>query len=155
MIRDHEIVFNFHSSNMLMAKAIKWRTSSSYSHVSINMNGTIYESRFFKGVIKNYGIKYNDITLKTRIKVTKKTYDNYLNFLNKQVGLGYDYKAIGGFILNKRLENDKGFFCSELANMFWYFEISGYEKCSNKLVSPHNMANRLKFYNYAKDNKEF
>ena len=64
----HKIVFNAHSSNLPFALAIKWRTSSEYNHVSIDLEGVIYEAKFFKGFIKGCG-EHKDIVKRGNKKI--------------------------------------------------------------------------------------
>lgn len=149
----HKITFNAHSSNLPFALAIKWRTSSSYNHISIDMDGVIYEAKFLKGFIKGYG-GHKDIVKKVSLLVTGEVYYTYLEYLETSVGRSYDFTSALGFFLNKKMQNDNDLFCSEPANKLFYLIIKNYKEPARKLISPEVFIHRLEFYKYGFENVE-
>lgn len=141
----YRIIFNAHSSSGLISGGIKWKTSSSYNHISINMMGEIYEAKFFKGVISSAKI-HDDIVDKEEIMVSKDVFFAFKKYLDDSKGLSYDFKSLFGFIINKRIENPNGIFCSELSNEIFYYLIEDYVEESKKLISPHVFMTRIKFF---------
>lgn len=144
------IKFHFYEGKSLISFFIKWRTCGKYSHVSIELDGIVYEAKEFKGVVKsNDKYKYNAIGTCTRtIELDLRFYDKWLAFkksLDEKVGGKYDWYAILNFLGNWNKHNPLKWFCSELADTVWQF-LSNYEP-EYELVSPDLECQKLESYN--------
>lgn len=103
-------------------KIISFFSRGNYSHVAIMMNdGSLIDIRPFKKIRKipyiHYGRNQNQ-KVEIYNVVTTTQQDEIINdFLNKQIGKGYDYFSVFGFIINKSELGRKQYgkwFCSEL-----------------------------------------
>ena len=106
-----KIVFSF--SNGFYAYIIKLVTGGKYTHCGIVIDGYVYESEIFKGVIKT---KYNpfDWYENIEIKISKiKTY-KIQKFLESELGSGYDYLGALRFVFSFLKPSKNKWFCSEL-----------------------------------------
>lgn len=145
------IKFNFHRSETIIGSLVRFRIGSYFDHVSIIMDKCVYEATMLKGTIKNqkHGIR-KDVSEVISITVTDVEYDNYLKYLESRVGNRYDYGAIKGFLLNRKTQSNRGDFCSEIANAIFNYLILNVNHSSNKLISPKDFYNRLKYYEYGR-----
>lgn len=107
------ITFYFHSSNTVFGKAIKFFSRGQYTHVSIGVNGYIYEAREGKGVIRRKA----DTDLKSVNYVHFFDLDEKAveEFLKKQLGKGYDWLGVLSFVWRFIRQGRNVWYCSELA----------------------------------------
>lgn len=103
-------------------KIISFFSRGDYSHAAIMMNdGSLIDVRPFKKIRKIPNIHY-ERSQNQKVEIynvnTTKDEDLIINdFLNRQIGKGYDYLSVFGFIVNKTELGRKQYgkwFCSEL-----------------------------------------
>jgi hypothetical protein len=117
------------------ALVIRVFTRSRFSHVAIEVDNTIYESRFATGVHKPKHIKnVTDI-----IELDNLDDESVKAFLEAQVGKKYDSKAICSFMFSRTWEDLNKWFCSELGAMA--IKVGGYKGIPNNLskISPEDL----------------
>jgi hypothetical protein len=117
------------------ALLIRIATMSRFSHVAIEVDNTIYESRFATGVHKPKHIKnVTDI-----IELDNLDDESVKAFLEAQVGKKYDSKAICSFMFSRTWEDLNKWFCSELGAMA--IKVGGYKGIPNNLskISPEDL----------------
>jgi len=124
----------FYKWTSLISRLIQLRTFSKFSHVSIEVAGTVYEAHINKWVVESphpwtYNTaEYETIEVKENTPIVKE-------FLKRQVGKKYDLLAIFVLLGNESNRNDNGkWFCSELASMALYKW--GIIRKPKKLISP-------------------
>ncbi len=71
-------------------------------------------------------------------------WQSWFLFLKEQIGKKYDKKAIFSFLRNKEKQKNSRWFCSELANTFFEYELTNYK--TERLVSPQSFYDMLKIY---------
>jgi len=147
--------FYFYEGKSLLSKLIRWRTYSIFSHVAIGIKNCIYEAwvgNGCSGVVKsNNPLTFHKAnTPIVKVSINMKNLDDWKDFLEMQVGKKYDFFAIFNFLLNKKGNNRKKWFCSELANTFFEYEIK--EKIEERLVSPQAFYDKITTYKLMKDN---
>lgn len=105
----------FYRGKGFWAAMIRWFTRSKYAHVSVEIEGIVYEAVPGKGVIKNYGLKSNEGVTPFLFKT-----GNYIDvyavktFCESQLGTPYDYWGVVCFILGIKPRRSKNrYFCSE------------------------------------------
>jgi len=117
----------FYRPKTHLDKIICFFSRGKYCHVSIKIDNTIYESKPFIGVRKYQLIDTDGYHIdEYKLKITLKQKHKLIQFLEKQIGKGYDYWSVVGFILYKTRESRKNcgkWFCSEL--VFVSFEKIG------------------------------
>lgn len=141
----YKIKFHFHRSKTVGGALIRFKTDSIFNHVSIQIDREVFEATMLHGTIVSREIR-KDITDTVEIEVSQEVYMEYLDWLHTRVGNKYDVKSIFGFLFNRKKQSDSKDYCSELANRFFFFEISEYIEESKKLISPEVFYNRIKFY---------
>lgn len=145
------IKFHFYKGKSLVSKLIKWRTNGIYSHVSVELDGVVYEAWVgsgASGVVKSTNTLYYH-TPKTEydtIEVAIQNWNVWKTFLENQVGKKYDYMAIISFVKNRIKADENKWFCSELAMSFLPFEFPKF-KGFNGLISPQAFNDILISYN--------
>lgn len=115
------IKFHFYRWQRIFSKIIQWRTFSEFSHVSIEVDWYIYEAKEWKGVIKTKARKSPPKSLVETVEFTanKKDIKEALQWLEAQVGKGYDYLSLFSFVwVPKKRKKDNKWFCSEYATEF-------------------------------------
>lgn len=110
------ITFYFHRNNTFLGKMIRLVSNGYYNHVSIGVNGYIYEANPRTGVTKK--IADNNYTgTMSWTHLFNLDNEEVIFFLECQIGKKYDYIGVLSFIwvfLKPRM----GFwFCSELATV--------------------------------------
>lgn len=111
-----EVKIHFCSSNLPFALLIKFFTFSQWNHVAIEVGGVVYESKGCGGVRKT---TFEQLS-KEQSNIFTKTVHN-LNtthvreFLEDQVGKGYDYPALFALPFRSDWGSEDKWFCSELA----------------------------------------
>jgi hypothetical protein len=134
----------------LMSKLIKFRTGGEYSHIAIGIDGWVYEAWVgagSSGVVKSrspYGYHTKDTQFEV-LEVPMNNKANFKIFLEGQVGKEYDWRAILSFAFNWNKNNPNEWFCSELADQFFKYEVENYYK-ETKLVSPSLFTDKIKAY---------
>ena len=146
------VKFHFYKGKSIISKIIKWKTGGNYSHVSIEIDGTVYEAWEKNGVIKsNDPLAYHTpgTPINTlQVEMKKEKLEEFKLFLIEQLGKKYDWKAIlFGFVKNKKIEDKNRWFCSELADMFFTFQLGTSYNLPKKLVSPQLFFEKLDMYN--------
>lgn len=117
------------------ALVIRVFTRSRFSHVAVEVDNTLYESRLATGVHKPKYIKnVTDI-----LELDDLDNQAVKAFLEAQVGKKYDARAICSFFLSRVWENTKKWFCSELGAMA--IKVGGYKGIPNNLskISPEDL----------------
>ena len=105
----------FYSGDSLISRLIKWRTRSKYSHVAIELDGHVYESSACLGVTKTkHGNSQYDYVEHFDIHITPDQKTILIDFLEAQIGKGYDYSLILSIALNTMGNNMGKWICSEL-----------------------------------------
>jgi hypothetical protein len=143
-----KVTFHFHRNNGLIAKAIKWRTLSEISHVSIEVRGCRYNAylhkRFYRTL--NHLDTCSNILESHSLIVDKATADAVEMLLIKSLHGKYDRWSIIGFILNRNLQQENRVNCAEIA-MKCFSAIVGPIPPRRKLVSPDAVRTAVQFYN--------
>lgn len=101
----------------LISRAIQLRTWGEYSHTAVLVEDEVIEAWHRGGVQRNkiWNIPHTDGTeidvYALRPSLNEKT---FVRLLSEEVGKGYDFQAILGFLGRKDLSNPDRWFCSEL-----------------------------------------
>jgi hypothetical protein len=105
---------NFYKSTGIIDYFIKLFSRGKYCHCNITINGITYEAIPFNKVRK-FSLVVTDEIDSFSINLTPVQEQNLIKFYEKQLGKGYDYFSVIGFILysNNRRKSGK-WFCSEL-----------------------------------------
>ncbi len=122
-----EIRLQFVSGRGPLSKIIEWYGHGNYVHVDAilpRLHGKEFNedthlrllgARFSGGVrIRPEGYKKFFRILQVTLPCSRVVEDKFYEFLYAQIGKPYDFKAIGGFFLNRDWRNDAKWFCSEL-----------------------------------------
>lgn len=140
-------IHKWYSPKNLISWPVRVVTNSIYNHVSIELNGVIYQSQSFKGVWAiNRDYHKNQPKKTLEIHVDEKTFFKVKNRITNELGRGYDYLCVFGFLGAKPLHRKNRWFCSELANLAFYDIIDGFYEESKTLISPKDLYNRVLFY---------
>lgn len=117
------------------ALLIRVATMSRFSHVAIEVNNKLYETRLSTGVHRPTSI--DNVT--EVIELDNLDDEAIEAFLEAQVGKKYDSKAICSFIFNRTWEDLNKWFCSELGAMA--IKVGGYKGIPNNLskISPEDL----------------
>lgn len=143
-----KVTFHYHDNPRILATLIKWRTSSDIHHVGIEFRGMWYQALLGDGVLAE-PFNRTDAVSQESFSVTEKEGDRIQEILYNATGSGYDNRAIIGFLLNRKLQGGKTYFCSELANECLQVVMPS-EQRSNKLISPDDIRNSLRYFNLGK-----
>ena len=121
--RNEVFYINFYHGVSFFSRAIRFRTWSDISHVSITApTGRTFEAVPRYGVVDHFGLdRYH--TPGTRISIYRFEVPHAdaldgLIFLREQVGKKYDWGGITGFVFRKDWQNAEKWFCSEYAQAF-------------------------------------
>jgi uncharacterized protein YycO len=125
--------------------------------VAIEIDGIIYEawtSDGCNGVVKsdNPLTYHKDGTEFDTLKISMRNKNKWKEFLESQVGKSYDWKAIFYFNFDINFQDTLKWFCSELADTFFWFEGENYNRI-NKLISPGDLYLKLFGYKLGLENK--
>ena len=149
-MRTRPITFNAHASNSPTGLVIKFWTLSKYSHASVSIGEINFESTMLKGVEK-HNKELRHIKMKVTIFVESSVSERFTQFLTyvsereDRGFLEYDFTAIIGFILNKNIQDDTKWVCSEFVDTFWIYELDS-DESKKKLISPEVFFTRLLWY---------
>ncbi|MBL9187911.1 MAG: hypothetical protein JNK23_10555 [Opitutaceae bacterium] len=108
-------VLLFHGPG-LVSRLIRWQTRSVYSHAAIELapgSDLCIESREFQGV----RFAAIDRTRCDRFEVegmTPERWRDAIAFCERELGCGYDYRAVFRFLTRRRVPSNSRWFCSEL-----------------------------------------
>jgi hypothetical protein len=117
---------NFYHGVTIFSRLIRFRTWSEISHVSVTTpQGLTYEAVPMHGVVRHSGLDAFH-TPGTQVEVFRfpihdpgpGRIEAGIQWLNEQVGKGYDYRGIAGFLARKNINNTDKWFCSELVMAF-------------------------------------
>lgn len=135
-----DIVFT--TGRDFIADAIKGRTWSPWSHSMI-------VDQWPKVISADaQGVQWRDIWDKEREKfsvmhcplVTDELGKKIVEQAKKHIGDGYDFLALGGFLINQNIQDEDRWFCSEL--VFWSYEQCGVHllrRVNKAFVSPQHL----------------
>lgn len=113
------VIVRLYRGTSLISNLIKWQTRGDYSHSAIIVANTLYEAKEFKGTVKRMAyddsdkVDYEDFIVET----TREQRDKLVEFLEKQLGKGYDYWAAFAFITRSKADRKatNQWICSELS----------------------------------------
>lgn len=106
------VTYYFHRSNTIIGKLIRFTSGGIYNHVSIGINGYIYEARMDRGVTRVRCDKdHNAINC---IHLWDLDEQKISEFLDLQVGKRYDWMGVISFIWIFIKQGVEKWFCSEL-----------------------------------------
>lgn len=105
--------------------AVRWFTRSKFSHVLIKDGDYAIEARAFHGVRRvPMAQALQGVYRLEVIEIETHKAEQIMQAYRSQIGKGYDYKAILGFVLKRRSWHHAGrWICSELAA--WGFAVVG------------------------------
>ena len=131
-----KIKIHFYKGRWFFWKLISWKTSSKYTHTSIELNNTVYES-ITKWVVKsknpsfyNYMTEYDTIY----IDVTEEQLITIKTFLEEQIWKKYDNAWIAWILFLEYFQNPNKWYCSEL--VFECLRKINYTKYNNHWITP-------------------
>jgi uncharacterized protein YycO len=104
----------------ILSRIIKFRTWGKYSHASIVTSDLeVYESwygvRHVGSVLQGHS-KGTEVDLYNIKGLTVEQEEQIIAFCTEQLGKGYDYFAIIGFVLRRNYDSMERWFCSELVH---------------------------------------
>ncbi len=129
-LKDHTIYFRLVKGTNLVDRIIRWYTRSDYSHAEFSwplneITPSHWLGARFKGGVQARPYNYVDSKFSMySVAVTKEQYDAANDFLIKQIGKKYDWKAIvnmGVFKHDIHVNSTVKWFCSEL--LFYLFRV--------------------------------
>ena len=108
------ITFYFHRDKTLLGKTIRFVSRGNYNHVSIGINGYVYESNPTTGVTKRkIDNKYIDkVSFHHSFELDE---EEVIYFLEEQIGKKYDFIGVLSFIWIFLKPRQGYWFCSEMA----------------------------------------
>lgn len=115
-------------------KLIRWWTKSPYSHVALVDNGICYEADANTGKVIRW--KWLTRYIPENWDLIEVDSKNAATFMATQVGKGYDYLGILGFILPWKPQVKSKWYCSEL--------VAAALGMSKTSISPGTLFNILK-----------
>ena len=106
---------HFLKSNTVSGWLIRLFTFSQWNHVSIEIDGQVYEARGITGVTRRSAKGYLKGWAKSAtIKINAPSPPSAVIFLEAQLGKGYDYGGIIALPFRKPWHGVSEWFCSEL-----------------------------------------
>ena len=135
----------FFRPSSYLDKAITFFTRGKYSHVCIILNdGSVIEARPFYGVryLKSIydGMNKKDVVDIYEVDTTEEQDKIITDFLYNQIGKGYDYWSVFGFVIYTKKESRESrgkWFCSELVfSAFYKATIHLFERIEAWMISP-------------------
>ena len=113
---DNTVRIHFTSSLLPAAALIRGLTFSTWHHCAIEVDGMVYESKLFGGVICR---PLNEFASKlSRVKSVELFCDDKSackEFLKSVLGQGYDWAAVVGIVSHNEFDIQHRWTCSELA----------------------------------------
>lgn len=104
----------FLRSNDLGGWIIRLLTFSKWNHVAIEIDGYVYEALTSKGVVKVPKHQYWQWDEEKCVTVPINNSEAVKQFLDNQVGKGYDWKALVALPFLRKWHHPDKWFCSEL-----------------------------------------
>lgn len=134
-----QIKFNAHRGNGIISRLIRLFSRGLYNHISIELDGYIYEAHIHTGVHKVLVKEWDAKTVvnSTEIDLSTKRFKETYLFLEKQVGKKYDLRGVLGFLFVAFKPRMGYFYCSELAIVALAKALGKKDRMNNALVSPH------------------
>jgi len=126
------ITHNFHYNTYPIYSIRFWlclpiiiKSNAKECHTSVTVNGHYYEALVLKGVVKK-PIKTSELSSEPAYSISfqvpiNKKYHMYTEFLDRQVGKGYDYFSVLFGFFSKPIDAVNRWWCSELNNIFFEF----------------------------------
>jgi hypothetical protein len=109
------VTFYFTKSDTLIGKLIRFTSGGKYNHVSIGINGYIYQAKMDYGVTKSKCDRdYNSVDW---LHVWDLDEQKVSEFLDAQVGKKYDWLGVISFLWIFIRQGREKWFCSELATV--------------------------------------
>lgn len=105
------ITINFHKTNSLIGKAIRFQTGGSVNHISFEILGERFEANVGVGVRGDYDMD----SIVVRVSFDKGDCEKALCFAKRQLGKKYDWMGILSFIWRIIPEHKGSWYCPELA----------------------------------------
>ena len=136
-----QIKIHFYKAKSLIGWIISYKTSSIYTHTSIEIDWKIWEANEFEWVTVSNKHKHNDFDT---ITINAKHIIDWLTFLQNQLWKKYDFAWVLWIWFLKFWQNEKKRFCSELVMQFLK-EIKYINNVKNEWVTPWNLYFALKF----------
>lgn len=105
----------FQTNNLPLSLLIRGIGNCQWSHVGLNVNGTVYESRCFSGVIKTAPHKFMERGkyAEVVIDLDSDSVDRLFEWCESQVGKKYDWAGVFSFPFRADWENEEKWYCSE------------------------------------------
>lgn len=117
------MILHFYHKEEVLPKLLQWFSFGTKNHVSIQLDDVIYEAIggrlgtsgvFMSGDVYCYHPEKKKDWSLVSIKVNIQNKSSVKDFLRNQVGKGYDYRGIYGFLLRFIKHNENKWYCSEL-----------------------------------------
>lgn len=113
-------IFKWWNPLNLSAGLMRVVTNSKHNHVAIGIDDKIYQVIAFKGAIKtSYHREAPCDVIKINLRPTPQNINRIkevVNYLESNLGKGYDYLSSYGFLSATRTQSKNRLFCSELVN---------------------------------------
>ncbi|AXH71035.1 hypothetical protein [Vibrio phage BONAISHI] len=141
------IKFHFFDNPGIGGSLIKWRLGSTVSHVGMEFeDDEFWHSTFTTGVIsdRNY-LKSHASVDSVEVWVTNEGYEKALKYIRSNQNKKYDFTAILGFFVGRKVQNDDAFFCSEIGRGV-FEEATGHRLKWPKLCAPHELRIMAEMY---------
>jgi uncharacterized protein YycO len=100
----------------MISQLIRLQTWSDYSHAAfiLDEGGSLIEAWQGKGVWETRLKDWEGVERYTVRGMTPEEWNAALKFAREQLGKGYDYPGVFGFVARADIENKDRWFCSEL-----------------------------------------
>ena len=112
-----QITYNAHYGYGIVSTLIRWFSRGRYNHISIELDGVVYEAKEGKGVIATTKGAWDDSTVVDSISFELSPFaeTEIFVFLQEQIGKKYDYRGVLSFLWGFTRPRMGRWFCSELA----------------------------------------
>lgn len=109
-----KILFHFYRGGNFGAWVIRARLGSAFAHVAAQFeDGIVYHSTMLEGNHKSYPKQLEKPAHTVTLELDDASYQRAYAYAKSVVGVKYDFKAIWGFVIGRRVEDANGLFCSE------------------------------------------
>lgn len=134
------VTFNFHRTNTVLGKLIRFFSGGMVNHVSIQIGEWIWEADFKRGVVKTDISKWNKQHQIVCQYIVYTPYQSTIVYwLNKQVGKKYDWIGVFSFVWVLLQEKKGSFYCSELAMVVLMKAVNVHSIDYNHKQSPYDL----------------
>ena len=138
------ITFKAYKGTGFISKLIMLFSNGKFSHISIIIDGLMYEASMNKGVIMSLYTGDGGYETETReVKITDKNKAEVVKFLESQIGKKYDYRGIYAFLMPLAKPKMGSWYCSELAMVSLGKALGKPDIYEEQLVSPQEFWNIL------------